>query len=320
MVLKSVKKTTEQFINEAREVHGDKYDYSKVKYDGANTKVCIICHKTDKFGYEHGEFWQTPHNHLSNKTKCPKCCGNHNSYTKEEFIEISNKIHNNKYNYEKIKYINLNKKVCIICPEHGEFWQTPNKHLLGQGCPKCGIDKRKEKNCLTTEEFIKRAREVHGDKYDYSKVNYINANTKVCIICPKHGEFWQNSHHHLNYHGCPFCNEYKMEKEIKKFLSENNINYEYQKRFSWLGKQSLDFYLPDYNVAIECQGIQHFECNEFFGGKEGFNKIKQRDLNKKEKCDENKIKIFYFSNLKIKFPYHVYTDKNKLLIKLNQNI
>ena len=117
---------------------------------------------------------------------------------------------------------------------------------------------------LSTEEFIKRAREVHGDKYDYSKVEYVNSRTKICIICPKHGEFWQLPTGHLDGYGCPFCNERNLEKETREFLTKQNINFEFQKHFDWLGRQSLDFYLPDYNIAIECQGSQHFEPNEFF--------------------------------------------------------
>jgi hypothetical protein len=103
-----------------------------------------------------------------------------------------------KYDYSKVKFEHVNKHVCIICPEHGEFWQKPGIHLRGYGCPICGGSKR-----LTNEEFIEKARLVHEDKYDYSKVNYINTSTKVCIICPEHGEFWQTPNSHLFGAGCP---------------------------------------------------------------------------------------------------------------------
>ena len=118
-----------------------------------------------------------------------------------KFIEKANKVHNNKYDYKNAIYLGVDSKLEIICPIHGSFWQTPAVHLHGSGCPQCGLISRTNKRKHTKEEFIKRAREKHGDKFDYSKVNYINSRTKVCIICPKHGEFYQTPHSHLNY-GC----------------------------------------------------------------------------------------------------------------------
>ena len=126
-------------------------------------------------------------------------------------------------------------------------------------------------------------------------MEYVNKKTKVCIICPKHGEFWQEANSHLRGVGCPFCNESKMEINIRKFLIENNINFEQQKRFEWLGKQSLDFYLPEYNIAIECQGLQHFKPCDFFGGEKGFIKRIKLDNMKYKKCKKNNINILYYS-------------------------
>ena len=133
--------------------------------------------------------------------------------TKDEFIKDAIEIHNDKYDYSKVEYVNNRTKVCIICPKHGEFWMKPNSHLSGQGCPKCsGVAK------LTTEEFVERAKQIHGDKYDYSKVNYVNARTKVCIICPEHGEFWviPNDMLHKNV-GCRKCNGNYQPKNISEF-------------------------------------------------------------------------------------------------------
>lgn len=125
--------------------------------------------------------------------------------TKEEFIEESRKIHGSKYDYSNVEYVNNSTKVCIICPEHGEFWQTPSHHLNGNGCPKCGLEKVKSTKKYTINDFVKKARKIHGNKYDYSKVKYINATTKVCIICPNHGEFWQTPAGHLSGRGCREC-------------------------------------------------------------------------------------------------------------------
>lgn len=120
--------------------------------------------------------------------------------TTEEFIKKAREVHGDKYDYSKVEYVKSKAKVTIICPEHGEFLQTPQKHLYGQGCPKCG-----HKSELTTEEFIKKAREVHGDKYDYSNVEYVDAKTNVCIICKQHGVFWQRPSHHTAGRGCKKC-------------------------------------------------------------------------------------------------------------------
>lgn len=186
------KLTKDEFIEKARKVHGDKYDYSKVEYKNSREKVCIICP-------EHGEFYQNSAGHLTGYG-CPKC-GN-TRLTVEEFIKRSKKVHGDKYDYSKVEYKNSSTKVCIICKEegHGEFFQIPNDHLRGIGCPRCG-----GKAKLTTVEFIKRAKEIHGNRYDYSKVEYKNSTTKICIICPKHGEFFQAPRDHLQSKGCFSC-------------------------------------------------------------------------------------------------------------------
>ena len=113
--------------------------------------------------------------------------------TKEKFIERAKEVHGNKYDYSKVEYINSQTKVCVICPKHGEFWQKPNSHLLGYGCNKCAIEKRSKLITKTTDSFIERAKKLHGDKYDYSKVDYKGKDMNVCIICPKHGIFFSNA-------------------------------------------------------------------------------------------------------------------------------
>ena len=166
---------------------------------------------------------------------------------------------------------------------------------------------------MNTEEFINKANKVHNGKYDYSKVEYVNAKTKVCIMCPKHGEFWQTPDDHLRGKGCPKCNSSHMESEIRNILQENKINFVEQKKFDWLRRQSLDFYLPDYNIAIECQGKQHFEVVDYFGGEESLTEVNKRDQNKKQLCEKHNIKILYYANYDYDFPYEVFTDKNKLI-------
>ena len=309
--------TTEIFIEKARKIHGDKYDYSKVNYINNCTKVCIICP-------EHGEFWQTPGSHTNIGNGCP-LCGNKNSSEKRLksiniFIKQAKEIHGDKYDYSKVEYSSNHEKVIIICPEHGEFLQSPYKHLQGHGCPKCAKSGVK----LTTEDFLKKAKEVHGDKYDYSKVEYINNNTNVCIICPEHGEFWQTPRSHLAGNGCSKCNASKMELEIKSFLEDNNIKYIPQHSFDWLKYKSplkLDFYLPEYNIAIECQGEQHFCPIDFFGGEQRYELTVKRDIAKLNLCKEHNINILYFANENVSVPkkwehYKVIKSLDKLLKKI----
>lgn len=211
-------KTTEKFINKAKEVHGDKYDYCKVDYKNTNNKVCIICP-------DHGEFYQTPYNHLRG-SGCPVCSGKF-KLTTDQFIKKAKEVHGDKYDYSKVDYKNNREKICIVCSEHGEFFQTPEKHLNGSGCPRCSNNVR-----LTTEEFIERARKVHDSKYDYSKVNYKNSKEKVCIICSIHGEFYQVPNSHLRGAGCSECNGLKnltTDEFIKKAKSIHGDLYNYSK-------------------------------------------------------------------------------------------
>lgn len=211
------KHTNDSFIESARKVHGDRYDYSKVVYNGNKEKVCIVCP-------EHGEFWQDPHNHLKGKG-CPKCGETINKptkYTTESFISAANDVHGNKYDYSCSEYVDMNTKLKIVCPDHGEFWQIPYLHLRGSMCPLCAKEVTGKRRRLTKEEFIKRANIIHGNKYDYSKVDYKTEKHKVCIICPEHGEFWQTPDKHLRGNGCPKCvyPYSKAEIEIFEFVKD----------------------------------------------------------------------------------------------------
>lgn len=305
------KRTKEDFINEANKIHNNKYDYSKSEYINANTKLCITC-------ADHGDFWMTPRNHINMKQGCKFC--NHQSYpsNNEEFIKKAINIHGEKYDYSKVNYKNNKEKVCVICKIHGEFYVRPDNHLHGSGCPKCSCEKTHNQQRWTTEKFINEARKINGDKYDYSKTNYITTTEKVCITCPKHGDFWVTPTNHLRRHGCPICKQSRMETNIKNFLIENKINFEQQKTWKWLTYKSnlkVDFYLPDYNMVIECQGIQHFEPVEFFGGENEFKNIIKRDLIKKEACEQHGIKVILYSSCKKISQKNVVKNK-KILLKL----
>ena len=217
-------------------------------------------------------------------------------YTTEDFIKQACKVHGNRYDYSKVNYTGSGNRVCIICPKHGEFWQTPHEHLRGGNCPKCSVKAK-----LDNDSFIEKARKVHGDKYDYSKVQYVNANTPVTIICPLHGEFLQMPSKHLNGHGCPVCGNKNNVTEVNFFKTLKKIfgNVEYQKTFPFLIDkrciQKLDFYLPEYDIGIELNGRQHYIPVSKFGGEVGFQKIRKLDIRKYNRCVNNGIRIFYFT-------------------------
>lgn len=284
----NIKLDNKIFIEKARKIHKMKYDYSQVEYVNNNTKVKILCEK-------HGYFEQTPNSHL-NGNGCLKCSGL-KKLTTEEFIEKSKKIHEEKYNYSLVNYKNTKTKVKIICSEHGVFEQSPFAHLhQKQGCPECGGTKK-----MNSEKFILKSNEIHNNFYNYSEVNYINDRTKIIIICPKHGEFKQTPHAHLQKQGCPLCRESKGEKIIRAFLLKNKIKFRKNKTFKNCRYKRLlkfDFYLPEINIIIEFDGIQHFNSYEFFGGDKDFKDRQLRDQIKNEYCKKNNIKLIRLKNLK----------------------
>ena len=305
------KVTKEIFVERSNKIHNFKYNYDLIdSFKNIFTKVKIICPI-------HGVFEQTPHSHM-NGQGCPYCAGT-TKITKEMFIERSNKIHNFKYNYDLIDSIkNTHTKVKIICPIHGVFEQTPKEHMKGSGCPYCSHNVRK-----TTEQFIDEANIVHNFKYDYSKVEYENETTKVIIICPEHGEFLQTPKNHLLGNGCPQCYDLhnsKLEQHVEQFLKDNKIDFIRQQKFDWLkdkGYLKLDFYLPKYNIAIECQGSQHFHKHCIWGNK--LDDVQRRDDIKYNQCKEHRIDILYFAFNNYDKNYRlgkIYTNLKKLLKKI----
>lgn len=273
------KSTTEEFIEKAKKIHGDKYDYSKVKYKNMTSKVTITCPV-------HGDFEQVAGYHLSGNG-CPKCAGNE-AYTTQEFIRRAKEIHGDKYDYSKTVYKNANTRVCIICPIHGEFWQIPRIHLHTNGCSKCGVAKRTADKTYSTTMFIQKAQEIHGNKYDYSKVNYTQSNGKVCIICPKHGEFWQVATEHLQGCGCPKCavRQSKPEDEIVNYIKSINENINIiQREHTILNRKEIDIYLPDYKIGIEYDGLVWHS--------EKYLNHKNYHLNKTEECNKQGIRLIH---------------------------
>ena len=289
--LKNIEKAKENFYK----VIGEIYDLTKFIYSKSSTKSIVICHEKDINGNEHGEFEMSP-NALLCGERCPKCTFRYRDL--ESFVNYANYIHNFKYDYRDFVYINNATKGKIYCPVHGEFWQTPGNHtnsIHAQGCPSCakisvGIKKR-----LTNSEFIRRCKIIHNDAYEYLE-EYVSYDVKMKIKCKRcNSIFYQTPDNHLHNHGCPFCTKSKMENIVEDLLKENKIIFEREKRFDWLvykKNMKLDFYLPEYNAAIECQGIQHFEEVLYFGKLE--ERLK-RDWLKKELCEKHNIALYYIN-------------------------
>ena len=218
------------------------------------------------------------------------------------FIEKARQIHNDKYDYSKVNYVNSRTKVCIICPTHGEFWQTPHNHLKGYGCAECGKEKS-HLSKMTTEDFIVKSKEIHGNKYDYSKACYKTCDTKVCIICPEHGEFWQTPSNHINGSGCPKCANEKRKnallKDTKLFIDAatlihngkpedeiislfSEIEHQQHNR-EILNGMEIDIFIPPLKLGIEYNGLRWHS--------EEFGKDHRYHLNKLNKCNEQGIKL-----------------------------
>ncbi len=281
-----LKLTTEEFIKRSIKIHGNLYDYNEVNYVDCYTKVKIVCKI-------HGAFDQNPKHHYKG-SGCPKCFGTFKSNT-EEFIEKAKLIHGNKYNYGNVNYLTNKIKITITCDKHGDFIQNPLSHLQGQGCIKCsGLNK------LTTEEFIKKANNIHSSLYNYDLSEYINTDNKVKILCKKHGEFLQTPHCHLEGQGCPSCKKSLGEIKIENILKKNNTNYKTQYSFEDLKfKKKLHFdfgILDDSNnllFLLEYNGQQHYEIFDLFHKSIiDFEESKHRDQLKQDYCKKNNIPLY----------------------------
>ncbi len=198
--------------------------------------------------------------------------------TRKEFIEKSLDIHEKLYDYSKVNYINARTKVIIICPKHGEFQQTPEKHLIGRGCNICGVKKRNDNLRKSQEQFLEDVKNIHGNKYDYSKSNYIGNHLKVEIVCKKHGSFWTTPDNHLVLgRGCPKC-VHRISKPELEFLDYLKIpNTKKNRQVFILNKQVDGFdinkniiyeFLGDYyhgNKSVYDSNVYNSICHKTFG-------------------------------------------------------
>jgi len=177
--------------------------------------------------------------------------------TNEEFIAEAIKIHGNKYNYSYVEYKGANIPVTIICPIHGEFQQRAADHINGHGCKKCFYEQKRQQQAKDVSDFITQSNIIHEDKYDYSKVKYINSHTPVTIICPTHGEFTQQPADHLGGHGCPLCSIDKHKGKKLKGVSNSLYGVKNERSYKvWSNlllrtiANPLKKYFPSY---MECE-------------------------------------------------------------------
>lgn len=295
------------------EYEDEDYDFSKANYKNNHTPIEVRCRK-------HDYIWNpTPNNMLTHHCLCPKCQREKQIESlRLSFDEIKQRLEKQHpsldFSLFKEQQQNEEAKISCICHEkdennieHGIFEKTIHLLLQGQGCPKCGRKQAGLKTRLEQSEFLERIKEKHkGKKFDFSEAFYIKGEKNVKIICKEkdkqgkeHGAFNIKASYLLKGYGCPKCRKSHLEYSLECFLNENNIEHIPQKRFKWLGKQSLDFYLPQYNIGIECQGSQHF-ISDFFLDKgkeyaeELLRKTQKRDERKKTLCSERGITLIYF--------------------------
>jgi hypothetical protein len=249
--------TTEDFVSKAISIHKDKYDYSETKYVNKRTKVSILCKV-------HGIFEQLPSNHLS--SGCGRCSrtaaggrrlGKKNSRrvtNTEEFIREAKLIHGDDFDYTNTVYKSAKDSVFIKCHEHGTFSQTAHNHLTGFKCNQCATQNNSKLFSLGTGTFVVKAKEIHGAKYNYSLVNYKNANEKVTVICPDHGKFEIHANNHLKGISCKRCSDERKTLTQKEFISNSVAIHGERYDYSF-----VDYINNDTLVKIGCQDHGVFE-------------------------------------------------------------
>lgn len=289
------KSNLDLFIEKANYIHNFFYDYSYTNYEHHRSRVKIRCPI-------HGIFEQRPYLHLRGRG-CKKCFVDRSLKDVDSLIREFREVHGNFYDYSCISsetYKSSIIKLEISCPIHGKFYQLSSNHRKGQGCPTCGVLISK----LTTDEFIEKSRLIHGDLYDYSPSQYLGSDIQIDIICKKHGIFKTLPRTHLSGHRCPNCSETSGESQIRNILASKQITFKAQYTFdNCVDKIPLrfDFFIPELNLCIEYDGIQHYQPVKYFGGIKKFEDTVRKDSIKNRFCKDNGIKL-----LRIRYDEDIY--------------
>lgn len=280
------------FIKKAKKIHGDKYDYSKVNYTANKKAVEIICPV-------HGSFMQTPSDHLKG-WGCSKCSKKYKPTT-EEWVDSVKDLYGGKYDLSKVIYKDNKTPIEVICPEHGSFYPIPNNYKKGvSGCPLCNDKLKHDRFSKTTEQFILEAKKIHGDKYDYSKVDYYDKVTPVTIICSIHGEFMQQPCTHLQGSNCPKCSLEKKaaEQRITKSDFINRANSIHDNFYDYCKSDFLNTSDKTCIICPEHGEFWQFVSNHLRGG--GCPKCRNKNQTKLY----NRI-VEYFPNYKVEYEKHL---------------
>jgi len=293
------KKTTEQAIIEATKKHGGFYSYERFIYLNSAKPACVTCPI-------HGDFWQRPNDHINKGDGCPECGliarANKRRGTAEQFIKKARKIHGDYFDYSKVVYKNNSTKITITCPVHGDIRILPDNHISRQsGCRKCLDVANASRQRMSLDEFVRRAREMHGSQFDYSDINYKNRDTKITIICKDHGPVTVHPRSHLSgNNGCPNCFEKSKAENVlfeflyNRFSDYNTIfrNTRPIKNIQGTSRLELDIIFVEAACAIEYNGDQHYNKDSYFN-KIGTSKtsIFDRDEYKRQWCKERNIKL-----------------------------
>jgi len=302
----------------------------KIEWNGVFTYLALKCNNCGNIWYK------CSYDNFIRGRKCPNC---KTYFKKEKLNNFLKKCEKN--NWDIIGYYNNNKestwkncnKILLKCNICGNMWYKNLSSIYDNSkCPKCSTKLSAEKRLSDETKSLQNILDV-CKKRNYEFLGYCDKNGNNCewygsstyliLKCLNCNQIWKTCTYYNfthNLRGCPKCKQSHLENEIKDLLLENGIIFEEQKRFDWLGYQSLDFFIPQKNIAIECQGRQHFEKgwwdNDDNKLQKDFEKICYLDQNKNKLCKEHNITLIYFSNLGIKYPYEVIENKETLLKKI----
>jgi len=310
--------TFEEFVKKARKVHGENFEYIESSFKKTGSKLKIKCNKCGKI------FEQTGSMHLSGNG-CSHCNPPHKKRTTEDFAAELAITHPN---LELLsEYVNTNTPITVRCKIHDYTYQTtPHRLKQGANCQKCYDDRRSVTNRKPIEKILEEVEKIHGDKYilPYINTEYINSKTKLTCKC-KHGHEFKITLNKLinREQGCPICNESHLEEKISLLIPsfERNKHYDWLKNPKTNCMLTLDSYDEKLNVAIECQGDQHFKPYEIWGGEVSFKKNIERDIIKNRLCKEHGTKLIYvipksYKNKLNEEKYKgIYTDDNVFFIE-----
>lgn len=293
----------EVVLKKIKEKFEDQIDTSLVESATAknNYKITLICK-------EHGKFTKSIYSLFNSKYGCTKCNRKYaNDWHKLDFDTVIKKckeIHDNYYSYELVKkWNNIGEKIDIICPIHGKVKVVLRNHLAGMKCRKCANDLIHIQQRNSTKDILNRVKEIHGNRYDYSKIDYKGMFYPIEVICKEHGSFFIITKDHISGNGCPKCNMSNLEEKVDTYLKNKKYNYIFQYKIEKCKRKKelpFDFGILDENnnllSLIECQGELHYFPAY---GEDVLKDIQERDLIKKNFCKKNNIPL-------IILPYKVF--------------